>query len=220
MSPKVNEEYKKQKKIALLQSAKQVFIRKGYNGATMQDIMEAAGVSRGALYAYFDNIEHVYLELLRHEDRKHEIYFRRDDRENCWQQVKNWLYKQQDEIGSMEENLVLANSQFFSSAQYRNNKDAYPYIAARYDGTLEVLTGFFEKGAAQGEFALRLPAETISRYLISFMDGLIMDTAHMGPEKTKVKEQLDALLFTLEAMLGPVQEKMETMEKENKEDVI
>ncbi|EGL18347.1 MULTISPECIES: TetR family transcriptional regulator [unclassified Paenibacillus] len=217
MSPKVNEEYKKQKKIDLLQKAKQVFIRKGYNGATMQDIMEAAGVSRGALYAYFDNIEHVYLELLRHEDRKHEIYFRS---ENSWQQIKNWLNKQQAEIGSIEETLVLANSQFFSSAQYRNNKEIYPYIATRYEGTMEVLTGFFEKGAAQGEFALRLPAETISRYLISFMDGLIMDTAHMGPEKTKVNEQLGALLFTLEAMLGPVQDKTETTEKENKEDVI
>lgn len=220
MSPKVNEEYKKQKKIALLQSAKQVFIRKGYTAATMQDIMEEAGVSRGALYAYFDNIEHVYLELLRHEDRKHEDYFRSDDTENSWQQVKNWLTKQQAEIGSMEENLVLANSQFFSSAQYRNNKDAYPYIEARYEGTLEVLTGFFEKGAAQGEFAPRLPAETVARYLISFMDGLIMDTAHMGPEKTKVREQLDALLFTLEAMLGPVENKTGTTEKENKEDVI
>ncbi|MFE4573089.1 TetR family transcriptional regulator [Paenibacillus chitinolyticus] len=220
MSPKVNEEYKKQKKIDLLQKAKQVFIRKGYNGATMQDIMEAAGVSRGALYAYFDNIEHVYLELLRHEDRKHEIYFRSDDTENSWQQIKNWLNNQQAEIGSMEETLVLANSQFFSSAQYRNNKEIYPYIARRYEGTMEVLTGFFEKGAAQGEFALRLPAETISRYLISFMDGLIMDTAHMGPEKTKVNEQLDALLFTLEAMLGPVGNKTETTEKENKEDAI
>jgi len=34
----------------------------------------------------------------------------------------------------------------------------------------------------------------------------MIDTAHLGPGRTKVKEQLDTLLFTLEEMLRPTRD--------------
>jgi AcrR family transcriptional regulator len=40
---------------ALVQAGREVFIRRGYHSTRVDDIVEAAGVSHGAFYRYFDN---------------------------------------------------------------------------------------------------------------------------------------------------------------------
>ncbi|MFS0557824.1 TetR family transcriptional regulator [Brevibacillus sp. 179-C9.3 HS] len=205
MSPRVSDEYKTNKKNELLESAKCVFIAKGYTRATMQDVMDEAGVSRGALYAYFDNLEHLYLELLQCEDQKDAQFFRPNDEETSWEQITKWILRQQAKIEKIEQTLTQANSEFFLSLKDQQKQASYPYISTRYEKMVAVLTAFFEHGTATGEFKPQLPGEAIARYLISFIDGLMLDTAHLGAEKTKVSEQMGALLFSLKAMLGPVQ---------------
>ncbi|MGG4455701.1 TetR family transcriptional regulator [Brevibacillus porteri] len=205
MAPKVSDEYKTKKKIELLHAAKRVFITKGYTRATMQDVMDEAGVSRGALYAYFDNLEHLYLELLQFEDQQDVQFFTPIAGETSWQQVTKWLYKQQVEIENIEQTLSQANSEFFLSLKDQQKQQSYPYITTRYEKMVDVLTAFFAHGTATGEFKPQLPPEAIARYLISVIDGLMLDTAHLGAEKTKVSEQMEVLLFSLRAMLGPVQ---------------
>lgn len=202
MAPKVSEEYKQQKKTELLQAAKQVFIKKGYTNATMQDILDEAGVSRGALYAYFDNLEHVYIELLRYEDQQDILCFTPDDERTSWQQIISWLDKQRMQIKQMDQSLLVANSEFFLSV--RENKAGYPYISDRYQRLVEVLIAFIQAGAERGDLAPRFPRDSIARYLISFIDGLMLDTAHLGQDKTNVDEQCDLLLFSLKEMLRPV----------------
>lgn len=202
MAPKVSEEYKRQKKTELLQAAKQVFIKKGYTNATMQDILDEAGVSRGALYAYFDNLEHVYIELLQHEDQQDILCFTPDDERTSWQQLTSWLDKQRIQIKQMDQSLLVANSEFFLSV--RENKAGYPYITDRYQRLVEVLIAFIQAGAERGDLAPRFPRDSIARFLISFIDGLLLDTAHLGQDKTNVDEQCDLLLFSLKEMLRPV----------------
>src|SRR3970282_247165 len=49
----------------LLKSATLLFTRKGYAGATVREIVAAAGVTKPVLYYYFRNKEGIYLELMR-----------------------------------------------------------------------------------------------------------------------------------------------------------
>jgi AcrR family transcriptional regulator len=48
----------------LLQAAQEVFVASGYQGANMDDIAQAAYVSKPVLYAYFPSKRELYLELL------------------------------------------------------------------------------------------------------------------------------------------------------------
>lgn len=48
----------------LLRAATQLFTRKGYASTTVREIVEAAGVTKPALYYYFTNKEAIYLELM------------------------------------------------------------------------------------------------------------------------------------------------------------
>ena len=50
----------------ILVAARKVFARKGFGGATMDDIAAAAGVAKGTLYLYFKSKRDVYLRTIRH----------------------------------------------------------------------------------------------------------------------------------------------------------
>jgi AcrR family transcriptional regulator len=49
----------------LLEAALVVFGRRGYEGATVDEIAQAAGYSKGAFYFHFNSKEEIFLELLR-----------------------------------------------------------------------------------------------------------------------------------------------------------
>lgn len=42
-----------QKRQFILETAKKIFMEKGYKSVTMKDVVEACGISRGGLYLYF-----------------------------------------------------------------------------------------------------------------------------------------------------------------------
>ncbi|USB33958.1 TetR/AcrR family transcriptional regulator [Paenibacillus sp. YPG26] len=64
MPPVVSEDYKMQKKQDILSSALICFARKGYQQATMDDIVEQSGLSKGAIYNYFKSKDEIYFEAV------------------------------------------------------------------------------------------------------------------------------------------------------------
>ena len=52
---------------AILEAARKVFARKGYDLATVDDVAEAARVAKGTLYLYFRSKREIYLEALRRD---------------------------------------------------------------------------------------------------------------------------------------------------------
>jgi AcrR family transcriptional regulator len=57
------------KRRQIIDGARSVFFSDGFDGASMNDIAHAAGVSKGTLYAYFDSKEQLFETLVR-EDRE------------------------------------------------------------------------------------------------------------------------------------------------------
>lgn len=55
--PKVIPEYKEEAKAKIVKAARIVFAKKGYHDATMDDVAKEVGVSKGALYSYFESKE-------------------------------------------------------------------------------------------------------------------------------------------------------------------
>lgn len=50
--------------------------------------MDKAGISRGALYSYFNNINHVFIEVLKYDDEKDIQYFVPSEKGPLWPQLK------------------------------------------------------------------------------------------------------------------------------------
>ena len=53
-----------QKKKYIVETARKVFMEKGYKTVTMKDIVEACEISRAGLYLYFENTSQIFLEVL------------------------------------------------------------------------------------------------------------------------------------------------------------
>ncbi|OZV12072.1 TetR family transcriptional regulator [Tissierella sp. P1] len=204
MSPKVSNQYKTNKRKELLEAAKRVFIQKGYIQATMQDIIDEAGISRGALYSYFNNIQHVFEELLKLEDKMDILYFKKEDRSSFWQQLINWIRIQQKNIEYINQSLLLCKTEFFLTTYRNSNETSNPYVIERYKELASSIKEFIEEGAKKEEFKPCMPSKSIALYIISFIDGLMLDTFNLGIEVTKVNEQIDILFFTLREMLCPI----------------
>ena len=51
----------------ILDGARKVFLADGFDGASMNDVARAAGVSKGTLYVYFDSKEALFEALVRSE---------------------------------------------------------------------------------------------------------------------------------------------------------
>ena len=56
-----------QKRKYIVETARGVFVEKGYKDVTMKDIVDACGISRGGLYLYFDSTEALFREVLETE---------------------------------------------------------------------------------------------------------------------------------------------------------
>ena len=61
--PKVIPEYKEEAKAKIVKAARTVFAKKGYHEATMDDVAKEVGVSKGALYSYFESKEDLLEEI-------------------------------------------------------------------------------------------------------------------------------------------------------------
>ena len=57
-------ESKELTRLRLIEAAESLFIRRGYDDASVEEISEAAGYSRGAFYSNFDNKEQVFLAVI------------------------------------------------------------------------------------------------------------------------------------------------------------
>ena len=61
--PKVVPEYKEEAKAKIVKAARVVFAKKGYHDSTMDDVAKEVGVSKGALYSYFESKDDLLKEI-------------------------------------------------------------------------------------------------------------------------------------------------------------
>lgn len=54
----------------ILDGARAIFLRDGFDGASMNDIAKTAGVSKGTLYVYFQSKDQLFAALIRHDKRQ------------------------------------------------------------------------------------------------------------------------------------------------------
>lgn len=77
----------------VLNSAREIFWRKGFHGTSLDDITAATGLAKPSLYAAFGDKDALFLKVL---DRYHDVVLRRSERvitagPSAREAIKNWL---------------------------------------------------------------------------------------------------------------------------------
>ncbi len=201
MSPKVKDFYKEQKKQRILDAAKKVFIKNGYESVTMKDIIDESGLSRGGVYLYFSSTEQIFLSLLESSDNSFFSLINRLDGDNgaAWKTVIRLIEAVKDQMLSINEGLAPAIYEYFLSV--KRNEQVKPLLAERFCRAEHSLNALLEKGVQNGEFRPKLPLSEISKFLLLFMDGVAVNMIHLRGESIDINYQTAQLLLYLEYAL-------------------
>ena len=93
--PKISEERKTERREQILEGARRCFAEHGYEGATVVRLEREIGLSRGAIFNYYENKEALFVALVRRSsDRFVEIWLERGYRallEAVTQEDPAWL---------------------------------------------------------------------------------------------------------------------------------
>lgn len=171
MSPRTNSSSERISQIH--EAALSLFALKGYHETTMDDIVEATGLSKGTLYWYFQGKQALFLSLFRDAMTK---------------LARSWGEAISDEQADAEEKLQASLAFFRGHAQemsvvfgilteawalsreHADTRQALMLVLGRAQGFLEEILA---QGVASGEFDVRATGET-GVVLLSLVAGLIL----------------------------------------------
>jgi AcrR family transcriptional regulator len=128
----------KEKRELILTKAERVFIRRGFNGVTMKDIIEECEISRGGIYLYFSSVDDIFMEVIkRHNQSKAEQIKIDIKKSSSFEAVlENYFEEQKNRLLHMENSLLLAVFEFFIAHKEEPDKDFF-------SGTFDVLENTF-----------------------------------------------------------------------------
>lgn len=192
-----NKEHRETSTAAVLAAAEYLFVTRGYNGTTTEQIGKLAGLTKGAVYFYFQDKESVLLELLSGVRQALMLPMRarlRDPSLSPAQRIAAFLeyggWLAEESPGSMLLPIVVSIE--FAGT----NSIAEKRVKAGYRKVAEEVQRVLELGQANGEIRVDLDAEAMARALIAAHDGLMLECL-----RNDLKVQVEKLVATLNAIV-------------------
>lgn len=204
MSPKITDEQKEQRRKEILHAAKRVFSEKGYEPATLKDIVEAAGMSRGWIYLYFQTKEEIFEALLEQHDQEYERYIGAllASRPSVWEVILETFAQTRSELVKTSGPSIVPSFYEYFLTGWRNEQRR-SYLLKRYENGIGRFAKLLSLGIERGEFSPVIPPEEISRIAASFQEGIMSHTIAVGFELAHTELQLDALVQYLQQLVRP-----------------
>ena len=162
-----------EKKAYILEKAAEVFIRLGYTGVTMKDIVDECGISRGGLYKYYSSTKEIFLEILSAGKEDDDSFFTKGmgNGVNSIEILYDFLQRQKNELLNVENTIRLAVYEFFLS--HRGNSGE-GILTRSYIDTLSVLSRVLHYGIARNEITKVTlnEVESTANQIIILLEGL------------------------------------------------
>jgi AcrR family transcriptional regulator len=193
---------------AFLDAAQALIMSRGYDRFSVQDILNAAGASKGAFYHYFDSKESLLDAIV---DRMADQAMARvqpllDDERLTAPQKLEAVFGGIAEFKSERHDLIVGFMRVWSSDDNAILRERLRRLVARRQ--LYLLDAIVRQGIAEGSFTTRFPSH-LPRVLVGFMSGmseLALELWTGRQEGTvtleEVKRTFDAYLEAFERIVG------------------
>jgi AcrR family transcriptional regulator len=156
---------------ALLDSARRAFARRGYHGASVEEIAAEAGYSTGALYSNFGGKEDLFLDLLDREsaeikrDLEATVSNSASVAERARGGARHWMT-----FIEREPEMLMLLGEFWAYAV--RDAQVRPKVAAHFAEIRELLTRLIVDGAREFDLELAIPAEHLAIAVDALADGI------------------------------------------------
>lgn len=157
----------------VLQKAKDVFCEKGYNGTSMDDLVQATGLSRSSIYDTFGDKHGLFLKSLdqyrcaQHEDME-KFCARSDSPKKKIRSIFDYTIREilndKDRKGCLLVNVSMELSAV--------DKEVAAVSVSNMEELEQVFSSLVKEGQAKGEIAKKFTPKALGRHLYSSLMGL------------------------------------------------
>jgi TetR/AcrR family transcriptional regulator, transcriptional repressor of aconitase len=173
--PKVTQEHLDSRKAQILEGARGAFAEYGYDGATVKRLEEATGLSRGAIFHYFENKNDLFVELAMEMNTRFGDILLESGLDAAFRALAaespEWL-------------AVLIETE----SRMRHDEDFVRRFDAKASDSSPRIQNWFTDEQKAGRLRADIPALEIARFVTSALNGLALRVAGGEP-------------FDIEAML-------------------
>lgn len=184
-----------QKKKYILETARKVFMEKGYKNVTMKDIVEACDISRGGLYLYFKSTAEIFREVMHMESEEADDVFSDSIREDATatEILALFLKEQKKELLSKKDNLAIATYEYYFGEDVPKKDNI---LKRQFDSAVKIIEKLIETGVENGEFYCE-DCRSAARNIMFLLEGLKISAHTIGVTPEMVDREL---LFILNGL--------------------
>ena len=176
----------------VLEGARTVFMRDGFEGASVDDIVREAGVSKATLYSYFPDKRLLFLEVAKSECKSQadaaiaNVEASGSIREAMTVAAGRMVRFFTSDVGLQVHRIVVGESQRFPEI-------GQEFYASGPAMVREALVGFLEKGVAEGELIIEDVELAASQFPELCKSGLHLELI-LGLRERPTDEEIDRVI--------------------------
>jgi AcrR family transcriptional regulator len=182
MAPIVTEEHKENRRKKILESALVCFAEKGFEAATIDDIVAHSGISKGSIYNYFKTKDDIYVQLMNEYTHLNFEHFKKSFRDLASVKEKiHCLFDLYKNAGGKEKakHLLLVHGEFFLSSSRK--EENHTLVIERYRNVYKrFLIDLLESGKKTGEISSTVNSDIAASFFWTMIDGICLDHAVLG----------------------------------------
>ncbi len=177
-----------QKKKFIVETARQVFKKKGFKDVTMKDIVEACDISRGGLYLYFQNTKEIFEEVLKLEQEDADDVFEAGISKEATPSdvLALFLKEQKKELLNRKHSLNKAVYEYFFENPV-SSKDNL--LKRQFDAAVYIIEKLIEAGVENGEFYCE-DSRGAARNIMYVLEGLKIASETRGISEAVVDREI------------------------------
>ncbi len=182
----------------VLQKATEVFWKKGFNGASMQDLVEAMGINRASLYDTFGDKQRLYLSCLdQYRDVSHHTItaetFRqlpaRERLQTLFRALIDEAVADPDRKGCFVTNAALERAS--------DDLETRRLVCRNLQFTEDIFREIVQEGQKAGEINPTLPAQALAQYWTALLAGFRV-VGKVNPDRAALENLLKVALRVLD----------------------
>jgi AcrR family transcriptional regulator len=194
--PKVVPEYKEQARVKIIEQALKMFSERGYYRTRMTDIASELGVSKGAIYQYFDSKEQLFIEAIRHHGERRARVVRGFLDSGSFQSISTGDFF--DELLELRLNSLPLGVDLLRETE--RNKALRKMLVGVAEGWGQGLVELIDETKRKGEIRADVDSSSLSRGVLALRDGLYSHLM-MGADKNMVRRTwVDVMGYLMKAV--------------------
>ncbi|MCA8935693.1 MAG: TetR/AcrR family transcriptional regulator [Planctomycetes bacterium] len=178
--PKVSKEHQEQRRKQIVDAAVDVFLKKGYGRASMNDICAEAELSAGACYSYYPSKDELVCAIAQRSRKRNAEEIEKaaalDPTRPLHSVVRQFLEELRE-----RKNLRAYSLDYDLMSESRHNKEVRYIMRKSYRALVKQLAGLVAEGQKAGRINQKLQPQAAARFLLATLQGLVQQ-AYLDPK--------------------------------------